>query len=85
MYINDIKKIGILCTSSENIQWRNSDGIGIEKCVMLIMKNRKGQMMKGIELQNQEKFKTLGEKETYKYLAILEADIIKQAEIKEKI
>ena len=28
---------------------------------------------------------TLGENETYKYLGILEADTIKQAEIKEKI
>ena len=31
------------------------------------------------------KIRTLGEKETYKYLGILEADIIKQAEMKEKI
>ena len=30
-----------------------------------------------MELPNQEKFRTLGEKETYKYLRILEADIIK--------
>ena len=28
--------------------------------------------------------RTLGEKETYRYLGILEADIIKQVEIKEK-
>ena len=39
----------------------------------------------GIELPNQEKIRTLGEKETYKYLAILEADTIKQVEMKEKI
>ena len=38
-----------------------------------------------MEIQNQDKIKTLGEKETYKYLGILEADIIKQEEIKEKI
>ena len=42
-------------------------------------------MTEGIELPNQEKIRTLGEKETYKYLEILKADTIKQAEIKEKI
>ena len=38
-----------------------------------------------MELPNQDKFKTLGEKETYKYLGILETDTIKQVEMKEKI
>ena len=41
--------------------------------------------MEGIELLNQEIFWTLGEKKIYKYLGILEADAIKQAEMKEKI
>ena len=31
------------------------------------MKSGKRQMTKGIELSNQEKIRTLGEKETYKY------------------
>ncbi len=38
-----------------------------------------------MELPNQDKIRTLGEKETYKYLGILEADTIKQVEMKEKI
>ena len=38
-----------------------------------------------MELPNQDKIRTLGEKETYKYLGILEADTIKQKEMKEKI
>ena len=42
-------------------------------------------MTEGMELPNQEKIRTLGEKETYKYLRILEANIIKQVEMKEKI
>ena len=41
--------------------------------------------MGGIELPNQEKIRTLREKETYKCLRILEADTTKQVEIKEKI
>ena len=38
-----------------------------------------------MELPNQDKIRTPGEKETYKYLSILEADTIKQVEMKEKI
>ena len=37
-----------------------------------------------MELPNQDKIRTLEEKETYKYLGIFEADIIKQEETKEK-
>ena len=47
------------------------------------MKSRKRHMTEGIELPNQEKFTRLEEKETYKYWGILEADTIKQVEIKE--
>ena len=32
----------------------------------------------GMEQPNEDKIRTLGEKETYKYLGILEADTIKQ-------
>ena len=42
-------------------------------------------MTKGIEQPNQEKIRTVGEKESYKCLEILEADTIKQMEMKEKI
>ena len=58
---------------------------GIGKYTVLIIKGGKRQMTKGIELPNQGNIRTLGEKETYKYLGILEADTIKQAEMKEKI
>ena len=36
---------------------------GKEKCTMLIMKSRKWQMMKGIEVPNQEKIRMVKEKE----------------------
>ena len=39
----------------------------------------------GIELPNQDKIRLLAENETYKYLGILEADTIKQVEMKNKI
>ena len=50
---------------------------GIEKGAILEMKGGKRHMTDGMELSNQEKIRTLGEKETYKYLRILEADTIK--------
>ena len=61
------------------------DGIHHRKCAMLIMRSRKQLMMQGIELPNQEKIRILREKETYKYLGILEVDTIKEMEIREKI
>ena len=43
-------------------------------------------MVEVTELPNQEKkIRVLGEKETYKYLGILEVDTIKHAKMKEKI
>ncbi len=39
----------------------------------------------GYKLKNQDKIRTLAENEPYKYLGILEADTIKQVEMKNKI
>ena len=58
---------------------------GIEKCAMLVMESGKRHMTDGMELLNHDKIRTLGENETYKYLGILEADTIKQGEMKDKI
>ena len=58
---------------------------GREKCAMLVMTSGKRDMTDGMELPNQDKIRTLGEKQTYKYLGILEADTIKQVEMKDKI
>ena len=57
---------------------------GIEKCAMLVMKSGKRHIMDGMELPNQNKIRTLGEKETDKHLGILKADTIKQKEMKKK-
>ena len=56
----------------------------IEKCAIPVMKSGKQQLADGMELPNQDKIKTLTESETYKYLAILEADTIKHVEMKKK-
>ena len=58
---------------------------GIEKCAMLIMKSGKRHMTDEMEVPNHDKIRTLGENETYKYLVILEADTIRQVQMKDKI
>ena len=57
----------------------------IEKYAMLVMKSGDRHMTEGVEQPNQVVIRTLGKKETYKYLGILEADSIKQQEMKEKL
>ena len=52
---------------------------------MLVMKSGKQHLTDGMELPNQDKIRTLAENKTYKYLGILEADTIKQLEMKNKI
>ena len=54
----------------------------IEKRTMLIMKGWKREITNGIEVPNQERNRTVGEKENYKFLGILETDTIKQVEMK---
>ena len=58
---------------------------GIEKCAKQVMKSRKWDMTEGSELPNRVIIRTLGEKETIKFLGILKADTIKQVEMKEKL
>ena len=57
---------------------------GIEKAALLVIKSGKRFLTYGMELPNQDKVRKLRENETYKYLGILEADTIKQVEMKEK-
>ena len=56
----------------------------IEKSTILVIKSSKWRMVEGVEQTNQVAIRTFGEKETYKYLGILEADTIKQVKMKEK-
>ena len=58
---------------------------GKEKCAMLVIKSGKRHLTGGMELPNHDKIRKLGENETYKYLGILEADTVKQVEMKDKI
>ena len=57
---------------------------GIEKFTRLEMKSDKRHVTEGDEIPNQVVIRRLGEKGTYKYLGIVEADTIKPEETKEK-
>ena len=91
MYMDDIKRFA----KNEKEQETRLHGLrifsqdiemefGIEKCSIQVMKSGKRHLTNGMKLQNQDKIRTLGEKEAYKYLVILEADTIKQVEMKKK-
>ena len=91
MYMDDIKlfaknekELETLTQLEYTVRTQGME-FGIEKCAMLVMKSGKRHLTTGMKLLNQDKIKTLGEKETYKYLGILEANTIKQVEMKEKI
>ena len=49
------------------------------------MKSGKQHMTEVMKLPNQEKIRMFGEKKMYRYLGILDANTIKQVEMKEKI
>ena len=92
MYMNDIKLFAKnekeLETLIHTVRIFSQDIVmefGIEKSTKLVMKSGKRHLTDRMELPNQDKIRTLGEKETYKYLGILEADTIKQVEMKEKM
>ena len=91
MYIDDIKLFAKneeeLETLKHAVRIYSPDigmEFGIEKCVMLVMKRARQHQSDGIELPNQDKIRTLEEKETYKYLGNLEAETTKEEEMKEK-
>ena len=92
MYMDDIKlftkKEKELETLIQTVRIYSHDigmEFGIEKYDMFVMKSGKRHMTEGFKLPNQVVIRTLGEKETYKYLGILEADTRKQVEMKEKL
>ena len=92
MYIDDIKLFAKnekeLETLIHTVRIYSQDigmEFGIGKCAMLVIKSGKHHMTDGMELPNQDKIRTLGENETYKYLRILEADTIKQVEMEDTI
>ena len=89
MYMDDVK---LFAKNEKELEtlihavriYRQNIGMefGTEKCAMLVMKNGKQNLIAKMELPNKNKIRTLGEKETCKYLGILAADTIKQVKMK---
>ena len=82
--IKNEKRIGNPNTGSENIQSGYRDRIWHRK--MCYTDNEKRTKTNGWrnKAAKSRKIRMLGEKETYKYLGILEADTIEQAQMNEK-
>ena len=92
MYMDDIKlfakKERELETLIHTVRIYSQDigmEFGIEKCATVVMKSGNRHMTDGMELTSHDRIRTLEEKETYKYLGILEADTIKQVQMKDTI
>ena len=58
---------------------------GIEKCRMLVKIKGKYAKSDGIKLPNEKKIQEIDLKKGYKYLGVLEAEVIKDKYMKEKI
>ena len=85
LFSNNEKELETLIHTVKIYSQGSGMEFGIETRSLLVMKSCKRHTIDGIELPNQDKIRTLSENETYKYLAILEADTIKQVEMKAKI
>ena len=91
MYIDDIKhcqkrkRILNPNIGNEDIQWRYRDGIWLWKlCYVNIEKRKTANGRKNRTAKSRKHENAHKKKVAYKYLGILEADIIKYAEMKEK-
>ena len=80
-----LKKTGVTITKNKNIHQTIRMEFRIEKGALLIIKIERRIKVEGIELPNQKNIRTLGEKEKYSYLGILEADTIRKSKYERKI
>lgn len=92
LYMDDLKLYGkteqeIKCLTAKVLEFSNDIGMefGITKCATMVLK--KGKIVDGndLMLSDGQVIKGLKIEESYKYLGMLEADTIKQKEMKEKI
>ena len=76
-YLQNMKKEVETLIHAVRIYIGHRNGIRHKICAKLVMKCSKRHGTDEMELPNHNKVRTLGEKETYKYLGILEANSIK--------
>ena len=80
MHMDDIK----LCTKNDKEFRTLIHAVIIYRQDVGVMKSGKRHLTDGIEVPNRDKIRTLRERETYKYLGILEAAAIKPEEMRKK-
>ena len=92
LFMDDLKLFGKtegqLETLIKSVRVFSSDismEFGIEKCGMLVMKKGKYAKSDGIKLPNEKEIQEIDLEKGYKYLGVLEADVIKDKDMKEKI
>ena len=92
LYMDDLKlygrtkdEIDTMTKCTFNISKDIGMEFGITKCASMVMKHGKIQNSTGISLPNGQMVPGLKTTDTYKYLGMLEADTIKQAEMKLKV
>ena len=84
LFAKNEKETGDPDINDKNIQPEYRNGIWHRKMRNAYKEIGERESTEGIEMSNQERIRSLGGKETYKYLGILEVNTIKQVEIKEK-
>ena len=58
---------------------------GIEKCGILVMKKGKYAKSNSVKLPNEKEIQEIDLEKGYKYLEVLEADVIKDKDMKERL
>ena len=85
LYAKDEKQLDPLVNTVQIFSLDIGMEFGIDKCGILVMKRGRYKNSEGIKLPNDQEIKEINLDNGYKYLGILEADGIKDKEMKEKI
>ena len=85
LYAKDEKQLDPLVNTVQIFSLDIGMEFGIDKCGILVMKRGRYKNSEGIKLPNDQEIKGINLDNGYKYLGILEADGIKEEEMKEKI
>ena len=85
LYAKDEKQLDSLVNTVQIFSLDIGMEFGIDKCGILVMKRGRYKKSEGIRLPNDQEIKEINVDNGYKYLGILEADVIKDKEIEEKI
>ena len=85
LYAKDEKQLDSLVNTVKIFSLDIGMEFGIDKCGILVMKRGRYKKNERIKLRNDLEIKEINVDNGYKYLGILEADGIKEKEMKEKI